>query len=194
MSKKRRQAAEQTPPPAPAPAEAAAPASAPAPSAPPVAAAPEAAPFARRDFLAQAGGTALALAGLGAVGVALRFSQPPGSSNAAQRFSIGVAGDFKVRSLTWLRERELFVVRDEQGFGAFSSRCTHLGCTVRRTADGFACPCHGARFGERGQVLAGPARRGLPWHPLWVEADGKIWVDLGRESAAATSPLEGAGA
>jgi glycine/D-amino acid oxidase-like deaminating enzyme/nitrite reductase/ring-hydroxylating ferredoxin subunit len=50
--------------------------------------------------------------------------------------------------------------RDESGvLHAVSATCTHLGCTVawngaERTWD---CPCHGSRFGHRGEVLQAPA-------------------------------------
>jgi len=56
------------------------------------------------------------------------------------------------------------VYRDDAGpLHWLSARCTHLGCLVRwngpeRTWD---CPCHGSRFGARGEVLSGPAV-----HPL----------------------------
>ncbi len=41
--------------------------------------------------------------------------------------------------------------------------CQHLGCTVRWNAErhSWDCPCHGARYAPTGEVLEGPALRGL---------------------------------
>jgi len=143
----------------------------------------------RRDVLVAATSAVAAGCGLLAVAGAVRFAVPETTEGASQRFPLGLPSDFKARTVTWLRERELFVLRDEKGFGAFSSRCTHLGCTVQRTATGFACPCHGARYDELGRVTAGPARRPLSWFHLWQEADGRIWVDLAKEASVGTAYL-----
>jgi glycine/D-amino acid oxidase-like deaminating enzyme/nitrite reductase/ring-hydroxylating ferredoxin subunit len=56
------------------------------------------------------------------------------------------------------------VYRDEDGeLHALSARCTHLGCIVNwNSGEGtWDCPCHGSRFGPRGEVIMGPAVRGL---------------------------------
>ena len=44
-----------------------------------------------------------------------------------------------------------------------SAVCPHLGCLVRwNPAEGsWDCPCHGSRFAPEGDLLSGPAARGL---------------------------------
>ena len=48
-------------------------------------------------------------------------------------------------------------------FSAFSSQCTHSGCTVNysATSNNLPCPCHGSVFSMTGSVLKGPATRSL---------------------------------
>jgi Rieske Fe-S protein len=57
------------------------------------------------------------------------------------------------------------VTKDNSGaVHAFSSTCTHQGCTVNEVSGGtINCPCHGSRFDVRtGAPVAGPASRPLP--------------------------------
>ncbi|MBW1810978.1 MAG: Rieske (2Fe-2S) protein [Deltaproteobacteria bacterium] len=143
----------------------------------------------RRDFLTLAGQAAVGVCACTALAGSLRLALPDFYDGPPEVFALGTPADFKTGTLTWLNENDLFVVRDNQGFGAFSSRCTHLGCTVRRTADGFFCPCHGAKYDSSGSVVLGPARRPLPWFHVWLEADGRIWVDTGRQVEPGPRPL-----
>jgi Rieske Fe-S protein len=55
---------------------------------------------------------------------------------------------------------------------AFSSTCTHAGCTVDEVARGtINCPCHGSRYHiADGTVAAGPAPKPLP--PVAVTVSG----------------------
>lgn len=59
----------------------------------------------------------------------------------------------------------IVVTKDATGaVHAFSSTCTHQGCTVNAVSGGtINCPCHGSRFDARtGAPVAGPASRPLP--------------------------------
>jgi Rieske Fe-S protein len=74
--------------------------------------------------------------------------------------------------------RSVAIFRDAEGIYAISTVCTHLGCIVKATAEGFECPCHGSRFHGDGTVARGPAPRPLPW--LKVSVNGaSVLVDEG---------------
>ncbi len=68
--------------------------------------------------------------------------------------------------------RPVAVFRDATGIWAISTVCTHLGCIVKPTPDGFQCPCHGSHFQADGSVQKGPAPKPLPW--LKVSASGNV--------------------
>ena len=69
----------------------------------------------------------------------------------------------------WFYERAIVVSAGEK-HAVFSSTCPHLGCRINRSEGSeIVCPCHGSRFNNRGEVLRGPARRGL--QPLQFELD-----------------------
>jgi Rieske Fe-S protein len=57
---------------------------------------------------------------------------------------------------------------------AFSSICTHQGCTVNAPHGGvIQCPCHGSEFNaETGAVIQGPATTPLPARPVAVSNGG----------------------
>lgn len=142
----------------------------------------------RRNLLT-AGSWLIAACGVGAVIGTARFVIPETTDQAIYRFPLGSIADFKMSTVTWIREKEIFVIRDQRGWGAFSSKCTHLGCTVQRTSEGFTCPCHGAQYDSIGEVVSGPARRALPWFTVWQETDGRIWVDVSRIVDSGTAPI-----
>jgi nitrite reductase/ring-hydroxylating ferredoxin subunit len=60
---------------------------------------------------------------------------------------------------------------------AFSSTCTHLGCTVNKVSDGkIFCPCHGSVFNAAtGAVVQGPASSPLPPVPVTVRG-GEVYT------------------
>jgi Rieske Fe-S protein len=133
----------------------------------------------RRDFLGSAAfWTTAATLGFAAVGVS-RMPMPailPGRSAAVK---IGAPGDFPVSAdPVRVPGQNLFVLHDADGFCAVSAVCTHLGCIVAATPEGFACPCHGSRFAHDGKVTQGPAPSALNWFEMTLAPDGQIVVDM----------------
>jgi Rieske Fe-S protein len=94
---------------------------------------------------------------------------------------VGVPLTYTVRD-AWRESSKQALVYARQtpsGVQALSSRCTHLGCTVRWDAEGrrFTCPCHGSTFDIEGRVTHGPAERPLERHPVHV-VNGQTLVEV----------------
>jgi nitrite reductase/ring-hydroxylating ferredoxin subunit len=84
--------------------------------------------------------------------------------------------------------RTVALFRDGEGVYAISIVCTHLGCIVKPTAEGFECPCHGSRFAPDGRVTRGPAPRALSWLSV-TTAGGAVIVDEATPVPAGTKVL-----
>lgn len=95
-----------------------------------------------------------------------------------RRFKIGRINNFPVNTFTYIADRKLFVYRDHQGIRAVSAICTHLGCVIEKSDEGFQCPCHGSCYNDQGEVVSGAATKDLPWFALIKDVDGQIVVDL----------------
>lgn len=71
-------------------------------------------------------------------------------------------------------DKEIVVTQPTAGeFKAFSSVCTHSGCTVGDISNGtITCPCHGSQFDAAdGSVKKGPASKPLGAASITVEGD-----------------------
>ena len=105
-------------------------------------------PSSRRRFLARAGNWAVGACALGAAAGSLRLAVPDFFAGPPERFPLGLPSDFKTGTLTWLSDRQLFVLRDGTGFGL-----RKLGfydqASIFVTAD------HGEGMGEHGIYLHG---------------------------------------
>lgn len=68
------------------------------------------------------------------------------------------------RVKVFVGDRGAVYVRCEGGeeYTAVSAVCTHLGCLINPSGEGFSCPCHGSTFDREGRNTGGPARRPLP--------------------------------
>jgi cytochrome b6-f complex iron-sulfur subunit len=139
----------------------------------------------RRKFLNAMGNTATGIVVFGGLGVTLDFLKPNVILEIPKEFKVGPIDSIQPNSVIYEPEQKAFVVRDEQGsFYALSAVCTHLGCTTKWTASGvggnpnavIACPCHGSFFNKKGELLQGPAQRGLDKFRLRLE-DNKLVVN-----------------
>ena len=131
----------------------------------------------RKAFLS----TLAAFAWLGSASLALigslRSAVPSVLPDPSARFRIGQAKDFAVGTARSFEEENVAIYRDEEGLFAISTICTHLGCVVRQTEDGFQCPCHGSKYDANGLVTKGPAPKSLSWYAIEEAPGGFLAVD-----------------
>lgn len=102
----------------------------------------------------------------------------PGGIKKNKRIKVGKLSDFPVDTYTLLEEQKIFIYRDHESIQAISAVCTHLGCLVNKSDDGFECPCHGSVYRSDGSVIKGPAPRALSWYRMDKAPDGNMIVDL----------------
>lgn len=143
-------------------------------------------PVNRRDFLGLAGLWATGVAVFGSLLGALRLPMPRVLPEAGSRFRIGRPEEFEPGTELVFKDRNVLIRRTERGVAAVSLVCTHLGCIATRSEDGFHCPCHGSKFDAEGDVVGGPAPRGLRWLQVSRAADGTLIVDAKQEVAPET--------
>ncbi len=138
-------------------------------------------PVKRRDFLGIVTIGTFAVAMAAALAGILRFFRPTVFSELSKKYKIGKPGGFPLGEVRVPPGRSVYVFHDESGFYAISSRCTHLGCIVKRGHDEFLCPCHGSRFKLNGDVISGAATRALDWYDVSMAPDGQLVVDEGKK-------------
>ncbi|MDX2429779.1 MAG: Rieske 2Fe-2S domain-containing protein [Bacteroides sp.] len=132
----------------------------------------------RRQFIKKSAFVLAATSGV--VAVISYFRQFfPRIAGEKRRITLGDSSRFPVDTFTYLDQHKLFVYRDHEGVRAVSAICTHLGCTLESTTDGFECPCHGSCYNSKGEVLSGPAPRDLSWFKVNRSSDGKVIIDPG---------------
>ena len=145
----------------------------------------------RRGFLN--GLTAAALLGTGAVMALFNviFLRPRVTYGPPSKLRVGRPESYGSRATAAFPGARMVVRRDGDRFAAISTVCTHLGCLVKATEKGFDCPCHGSAFGPLGQLVRGPAPKGLPWLAVTPSGGGSYLVDEGKEVKAQIEEKKG---
>lgn len=141
-------------------------------------------PIPRRDFLGLAGIWTAALAIFGSIIGMARLPKPRVLPEASSRFRLGFPNDYPAGTDIIIPEQNVRILSTDKGIAAMSIICTHLGCIVGKSGDGFSCPCHGSKFDSKGNVTGGPAPRPLMWLAVSQAADGSIVVDKKNEIEA----------
>ena len=98
---------------------------------------------------------------------------------------VGALAMFAEGSFHRVNSPRVIVGHDADGLYAYSSVCTHRGCTVPAPgASGVStCPCHRAQYDRNGAVLRGPATLPLQHYAVEVCA-GNVYVNAAMAVAA----------
>ena len=132
----------------------------------------------RREFLHLAAKGLLAASGLIGLGGVARFLAYPDGLPKQTTFDLGPQESYPQGSKTLLKQVPAVLIHDKAGFRAISLTCTHLGCEVEPTGEGFACPCHGSQFDQDGKVIRGPAAQPLKSLRIEQQPDDQLVLHL----------------
>jgi cytochrome b6-f complex iron-sulfur subunit len=133
----------------------------------------------RKDFLNKmAIGTASVV---GAVSIAAVIKEiiPPATESSILR-KIGQIEDYPINEFSFIPDKKIYLYRSRSHLRVLSAVCTHLGCTIKKSENGFNCPCHGSHFDKNGKACSGPALRSLDRFKVNVTKQGLITVDFNK--------------
>ena len=127
----------------------------------------------RRQFIRKTALTLVTVTGaVAAVSYLRQFF--PRLAGEKRRISPGRSPQFPVDTYTFLDEHNLFVYRDHEGIKAVSAVCTHLGCILEKSTDGFECPCHGSCYNDDGRGAFRACTGDLSWFRVSRAPMGKL--------------------
>ncbi len=140
---------------------------------------PDGAELDRREFFTKLGLGSLGIAAAGTLAFYYQYLSPNVLFEPSPVVNAGKLDRYPLGSVTLDVNSAIYLIHIAEGYFSLSAICTHLGCmTAWKPELGMiACPCHGSRFSEEGQKLAGPAPKPLPWLKSWVSDDGDLMVD-----------------
>jgi len=149
-------------------------------------------PISRRYFLELVSLGAIGVTAIGGIIRTAQFLSPNILMEPSQKFIAGKIESFNQDSITFIKEHNVYIVRNKEGlFTAMSAVCTHLGCVTNwKSEQGIiTCPCHGSKFNKNGEVTNGPAPKPLPKFAMTLDAQGQIIVDMSKSADTETAIL-----
>jgi nitrite reductase/ring-hydroxylating ferredoxin subunit len=103
------------------------------------------------------------------------FGCKRGYTRAASELNLGEVKDL-LYNQQLVRDRDILVNRDPQGWSAMSTQCSYEGCALSYQEERFLCTCCGSVFDHGGTVLKGPAESPLPFFEVKY-LDGNLYAD-----------------
>jgi cytochrome b6-f complex iron-sulfur subunit len=135
----------------------------------------------RRQFLGNIALWSTAVSALFAIFGIITMLIPRFGDNK-RKIKLSRASDYPFSKYTFIPEAKIFLYRERKGVKALSAICTHLGCTLIHTENGFRCPCHGSCYDLEGKVTTGPAPANLAWFKLSQNWDGALIVHKNKKT------------
>ncbi len=133
----------------------------------------------RREFFTKLGLGSLGVAAVGTLAFYYQYLSPNVLFEPSPIVNSGKPENYPLGSVTLDVNSAIYLIHIAEGYFSLSAICTHLGCMTawKPEENMIACPCHGSRFSEEGQKMAGPAPKPLPWLKTWISDDGDLMVD-----------------
>ena len=130
----------------------------------------------RRKFFRICTRIALGLAGVLGLGGLIRYFSHKPAADRPRVYDLGPVEDFPASGNLIRPDIPAVIYQTDLGFEAYSLICTHLGCTLEESGEGFSCPCHGSQFNPVGKVIKGPAREDLETLDIEVTESGDLII------------------
>lgn len=135
----------------------------------------------RRQFLTRlwvGGGSLVALAGTWTSWDLLRPGATTGFGGKVRAVTPATVPEVGIIEVPAARA---YLTRIEGEIVALSEKCTHLGCRVPfcESSSQFECPCHGTVYNRVGDLVGGPAPRGMDRYPVEVGESGLLYINTG---------------
>lgn len=135
--------------------------------------------FDRRSFLGKVVGGIGAAVAVSSLYPVMKFIIPPENViQEVEELVVGKAADVpdKNGKIFAFNSDKVIIVNDNGKLTACSAVCTHMGCLVHWDAkeNQIACPCHGAKYQQTGEIISGPQPLPLRVYKAKVVGDDLI--------------------
>ncbi len=130
--------------------------------------------FERRSFLHKVVGGVGAIVAASTLYPVVKFIIPPAKAvKNVSELTAGKAAEVPdgTGKIYQFNEDKVIVVNKGGSLTAVSAVCTHLGCLVHwdNGAGQLACPCHGAKYKQTGEIISGPQPKPLKLYKAKIQ-------------------------